>query len=91
MKKFKVVSIASFILQLKLFYFINKLPPLVLNLDLHTSMLTYNLKKELNSGEGTFIFNGFRLRPFTNLVYTDDEMLKTIKFLKAKNIDNNQL
>ena len=54
-------------------------------------MPTYNLKKEMNSGGGTFIFNGFRLRPFTNLVYTDEEMLKTIKFLKAKNIDNNQL
>ena len=45
----------------------------------------------MNSGGGTFIFNGFRLRPLTNLVYTDDEMLKTIKFLKAKTIDNNQL
>ena len=45
----------------------------------------------MNSGGGTFISNGFHLRTFTNLVYTDDEMLKTIKFLKAKNIDNNQL
>ena len=45
----------------------------------------------MNSGGGTFIFNGFHLQAFTNLVYTDDEMLKTIKFLNAKNIDNNQL
>ena len=71
--------------------FISKLPPLVVNLILHTSMPTYNIIKELSNGGGTSIFNRFRLRPFTKIVYTEDQMLETINFRKTTYIDTNLL
>ena len=41
-------------------------------LNFHRHMSTYNLIKELSNGGGTFIFPGFRIRPFTKIVYTHD-------------------
>ena len=52
---------------------------------------TYFLIKELSNGGGTFIFNVFHLRPFTKIVFTDDQMLETINCRKATYTDTNLL
>ena len=52
---------------------------------------TYYFIKELSNGGVTFIFNGFRLRPFSETLFTDDWMLETINFKKATYIDTNLL